>query len=498
MIIGARSESSKTFFRDLGLLLHIPAYLTIPSLIVIFYFKEYYALPSFLGMGALSLVIGQLLYRTFQDSKESKSRFTLLLVALSWVLIPLLGSIPFYGISLVSEQDIGQAVVFSNPASAIFESMSGFTSTGLSMLDQPDTIPRSLQWWRSLSEWLGGIGVIILAVGVFDFSSRNDMLYEAEAMSWTIEEGELSDTIKKIWIIYVGLTILTIAAFYFSGMAIWEAVNHGLTGISTGGFSINHDSFISYNSTIKWVAIAVMTIGAFSFQVHYLFFFKGAFKKIIRLSEAKLFTVILIGLGILVNLLHPTEDVVDNVFQTSSALGTCGFNSVETGEMPVPILFLFIVAMTLGGNASSTTGGLKTRRIIWIFKGIFKSVRETGKEDNDEKDYYVYYNENKIKEKKAKEQIKNAANIVVLWISAMSIGGFLILLTEGDTYSFHQILFDVSSALNNVGLSAGVTGNGMADSSKTVFIILMWIGRLEIFACMVLLYSILSLKLFKR
>lgn len=497
MIIGARSESSKTFFRDLGLLLHVPAYLTIPSIIVLIYFQEYYALPSFIIMAVVSVVSGQVLYRTFKENKESKSRFTLLLVALAWLLIPLMGSIPFYGISFLNENNIGEAVVFNNPASAIFEAMSGFTSTGLSMLDRPDTIPHVLQWWRSLSEWLGGVGVIILAVGVFDFSSRKGMLYEAEAMSWTIGEGELTDTIKKIWVIYIGLTIATITAFYLAGMPGWEAINHGLTGVSTGGFSINEDSFISYNSTIKWIAIVVMIIGALSFQIHYLFFFKGALKKISRLSEIKLFSVILLGLMVLVNILNPSQNLVDNVFQTSSALGTCGFNSVETPNMPVPILFLFIIAMTLGGNASSTTGGLKTRRIIWIFKGVFKSVRETGKEKNDDKDYYVFYNEQKIKEKKAKEQIKNAANIFVLWLSAISIGSFIIILTEGDDYLFHQILFDVSSALNNVGLSAGVNGNDMTNTSKGVFIVLMWIGRLEIFACMVLIYSILSFKLFK-
>lgn len=501
MIPGRMSESSKSFLRDLGLLIHVPAFLCIPVLIVIFYFKELYALPAFLSMAIASLILGQVLYRIFKYNSESKPRFTLIMVALAWVVIPLFGSIPFYGLGLLEESVVGEAVLFTNFPAALFESMSGFTSTGLSMLTEPESIPRSLQWWRSLSQWLGGIGVIILAVGIFDFSSEKTMLYEAEAMNWTIEEGELERTLNKIWVIYIGLSLLSILLFYLFGMPLWEAFNHGLTAISTGGFTITNSSFIYYNDAIKWVAIAIMTIGALSFQALYLFFFKMDLKKIFQLSEFKLFMLILLGFFVVVNVLNPTGEIVDNVFQTSSALGTCGFNAVETPQMPMSILFLFMLAMSLGGNASSTTGGLKTRRVIWILKGFFKNVRETGKEGEQEEEEneeaYVYYNEKKINERKAKEQIRKASNIFVLWVISICLGTFLLIVAEGDIYDFHQILFDVTSALNNVGLTAGFAGSTMHDFSKWVFIMLMWLGRLEIFACMVLIYSIISLRIFR-
>lgn len=484
------SEVKKSFFRDLGLLLHVPAFLTIPTLFVILYFKEYFALPSFLSMAVLSLVVGQVLYRLFRKSSKSGARTTLIMVALAWFLIPLFGSIPFYFIGNMEAGIVGDAINYSDFPSAFFESMSGFTSTGLSMLDRPDTIPHSLQWWRSLSEWLGGIGIILLAVNFFNFSSKMNTLYQAEAMNWTIGDSKLEETVRKIWIIYLALTIATIVAFYSAGMQVWEAINHGLTAISTGGFTMTPNSFISYNNVIKWIGIVVMITAALSFQIHYLFFIKFDIRRIIRLSEFKLFSVLLILLMVLVNVLNPAQSTVDNVFQTASAFGTCGFNSVDTVIMPLPVLFLFIIAMIFGGNATSTTGGLKTRRILWMFKGLMKSVRDSGKEDENRSS--VYFNGKEIKDRVAREQIKNAANIFVLWLSALAIGTFLILLTEGDEFSFLQILFDVSSALNNVGLSAGVNGNDMSAFSKSVFILLMWIGRLEIFACIILIYSFFS------
>lgn len=484
------SEVIKSFFRDLGLLLHVPALLLIPTLGVIFYFKEYFALPSFLGMGALSLLVGQLLYRAFKNSNKSLPRPTLIMVALAWFIIPLFSSIPFYFIGSLDSSLVGDATKLSDFPSAFFESMSGLTSTGLSMLDNPQTIPHSLQWWRSLSEWLGGIGIILLVVGFFDFSSKMNTLYQAEAMNWTLEDGGTEKTIQKIWLIYLLLTIVTIVSFYVFGMPLWEAINHGLTGVSTGGFTITPNSFISYNPSLKIVAITVMIIAAISFQVHYFLLFKWEFKKVLRLSEFKLFSLLLIILIFLVLILNPEMRTIDNVFQTASAFGTCGFNSVKTPTMPVPVLLLLVIAMNFGGNATSTTGGLKTRRILWILKGLIKSVRDAGREDENKSS--VFINGKELRDEEAREQIMGASLIFMLWIGALAIGSFLITLTEGDRYSFYQIFFDVSSALNNVGLSAGVNGDEMSSFSKGVFIVLMWIGRLEIFACIILIYTFLK------
>ncbi len=488
---GISSEVVKSFIRDLGILLHTPAVLAVPSIIVLIVFEEYYALPSFLGMAALSLLLGQGMYQTFKRSSKSSPRNTIIMVALAWLLIPIIGSIPFYFIGHLEEAIVGQAINYGGAASAFFESMSGFTSTGLSMVTRPDTIPQTLQFWRSISEWTGGMGLILLAVSFFSFSSKMNMLYQAEAMSWMPKENDLKKIIYSIWYIYLSFTVLTILIFYFLGMSFWEALNHGLTGVSTGGFSITSDSFMSYSVAIKWVTIVVMALGAISFQIHYLFFFKGAIKKIIKISELRLFVFILIFLIPFVAILNPYTDFVDNVFQTVSALGTCGFNSVPTSEMPVSVLFLFIIAMSLGGNASSTAGGIKTRRAVWTLKGIMESVRNSAKEDED-KMHPIIVNNEEIKDSEAKEQVRNARNLLVIWLISLALGSFLIFLSEEKKFTLYQIVFDVSSALNSVGLSAGMVSNDITPFSKIILSGLMWIGRLEIFACIILIYSMVT------
>lgn len=483
------SEPIKTFLRDLGLLLHIPAVLFIPTLFVIIHFEEYFALPGFLIMAMVSLFFGQLLYRSFKNNEKEKRKYSLAMVSLSWLIIPLLGAIPFYGISVSASEVIGEAEKFSDGTSAIFESMSGFTSTGLSMLDKPETIPHCLQWWRSVSEWLGGIGVIILAISVFDISTKANILYEAEAMNWIIDDSGLKKTIRAIWIIYILYTIGSILLFYLAGMPGWEAINHGLTAVCTGGFTIIGDSYISYNHYIKWIAIFIMFIGSLSFQIHYLLLFKRNFKKVVKLTELKVYGVILILIFLIINLLNSGEDFTDNIFQATSALGTCGFNSVETPSLPVPVIFLLSLAMIMGGNSSSTTGGLKTRKLVWIFKGIIKSFRNIWTREGSKTDHYLTFNEEEVKEEEAKEQILNSAYIFILWFTAITMGVLLTLIIEGDNYSMYQIFFDVSSALNNVGLSAGVTGYDMNRFTKWIFIVLMWIGRVEIYGCLLLIFS---------
>lgn len=483
------TEHIKTFLRDLGLLVHVPAILFIPTFIVIVYFQEWYALPSFLVMAIVSLVLGQLLYASFKNNKKSFAPLSLPLVAVSWFLIPLLGSIPFYGVGLLEGANIGDAYKFADFGSAFFEAMSGFTSTGLSMLDKPHTLPHCLQWWRSISEWLGGIGVILLAAVLLDLNSENEALYEAEAMSWTIPDQNVNKTIKRIWSIYLGFTLLSIASFFIAGMSGWESVNHGLTAVCTGGFTITDDSFISYNPSIKIIAIIIMVMGALSFRIHYLMIFKKRIKTLMQLTEIKVFALAFLFFLILIILIDPSEAIIDIIFQVSSALGTCGFNSVHTQQLYVPVLFLLNIAMIIGGNSSSTTGGVKNNRIAWFFKGI-KGLIDSfiiGPGVENRKKYY--FNGIEVALEEAKEKIINSTFLIILWVLAIVVGVIISYIAEGDRYELHQILFDVSSAISNVGLSAGFTGHDMNVFSKWIFIFLMWLGRLEIYAVIFLLIS---------
>jgi trk system potassium uptake protein len=480
------TNTTKALLRDLGLLLHVPAVLTLPTLCIIFIFGEWMVLPAFLIMTALSLASGQVLYRLYKPYKRTGPGSSMVLVSLSWLLIPLLGAIPFAGTAYLAPHLQGDTSVFLNLHSAIFESMSGFTGTGLTMVNNPSTLPYSLQWWRSLSEWLGGIGIIFLALEVLDINHDTNSMYEAETMNWTLKNGNTIKTINKIWLIYAVYTICSILAFLAAGMPFWESLNHGLTGISTGGFSVNSDSFISYSSTIKIVAIIIMLVGAFSFKIHYYLLSGKPIQLTLNNTQLRYFVVTFIVLCSTLLIINQNAAWVDTIFQAASALGTCGFNSVEISGWYMPVIFLLNIAMVLGGNGSSTTGGIKTSRLAWIIKGIKWRVDSAMSKESSRSEAPVLYNGEQVGSEQIKAYVIKAGLLVFIWIALLVAGTLAMAIMVGDQYSLHALMFDVSSALSNVGLSAGVSGHQMPTAAKWLFVFLMWAGRLEIFAVMVL------------
>lgn len=480
------NESTRAFLKDLGAFLQLPAILCIPTFIVIVVFKEWYALTPFAILAAISFGIGQLLYRTFYKNEETTPGSSYALVSLIWFLLPLLGVIPFYGVEVLIPETNPQIAIFTDFHNAFFESMSGFTGTGLSVLDDPGKIPHSLQWWRSISEWIGGLGIIFLAVAILDTAHMNKNLYQSEAMGWMRKDKDMKSVIMKIWWIYISYTILSVLLFYISGMPFWEALNHGFTGISTGGFSVTKDSFVSYSENIKWVAVIVMLIGSFSFKIHVLAFERN-FKKLFQQTQLRYFIATFILILGLLFVVAGTTDTVDVFFQAASALGTCGFNSVDLTTWTSLLLFPLSIAMFMGGNSSSTTGGLKTRRLAWLFKTMKENIRQSVTPDDEKYEFKIKYNHKEFKGEEAFTNVRLAAILLFVWIVTLTTGTFLLTyLLPGSRHSFHEIFFDINSALNNVGLSSGVTSHQLPTQAKWVLSIVMWIGRLEIMGVIVM------------
>lgn len=482
------SEHTRAFLKDLGVFLQLPGLMCLPTFVVIAVFEEWYALKPFILLAVISFAVGQFLYRVFYDSKRTYPGSSYGLVSLVWFLLPLLGSIPFYGVAVSISQPNEQVLVFSDIHSAFFESMSGFTGTGLSMLDDSSLIPRCLQWWRSINEWIGGLGIIFLAIIILDTAHENKRLYQSEGMGWTSGDQNTKSKIIKIWWIYIGYTALSVVSFYLAGMPFWEALNHGLTGISTGGFSVTPDSFISYNTTIKWVAVIIMLLGALSFKIHYLFLIQKNFKAMFRQTQLKYFFVLWVFF-LLIGFIsaHPVTDAVDIFFQMASALGTCGFNSVELTDYTHLFLFPLMMAMFIGGNESSTTGGLKTKRLAWIIKTLKAHIRQSTCHDEEKFDIKIKYNGKTVDNESAYLQVRMAVILLFLWITALTIGTFALLHLLPE-YGFFEIFFDVNSALNNVGLSSGVVNHRLPAEAKWVLSIIMWMGRLEIIG-MIIMFS---------
>lgn len=483
----AVNANLQAMFRDLGLLLQLPGLMALPSLAIAWAVGETYTLPGFALLALLSLGGGQWLYRSCRGAGEGDRPRALMTVALAWLLIPLLGALPFYAAALLGAELSEATRAFRQPLNALFEAMSGFTSTGLSMSRDPSALPLSLQWWRSFSEWVGGVGVIVLALALIQPAEDDYALYRAEARSRRLGD-DLRQTARRIWALYLTFTAAAVAGFAAAGMPVWEALNHGLTGISTGGFTVTSDSFQSYGAPVKAVAVAVMLLGAISFLVHYMLWVKRDWRRAWRQTQTRTF-VILLAAGLLLLTASRTltgggGSLLDTLFQWVSALGTCGFTAVPTDEWPAAPLLVLIVGMLIGGMAGSTTGGLKTERLAWLAKGWF--TRWRGYWPDGGQPQSVFFNGERYRPDAAQRRVSSVAALAFVWLLTWLLGTLALAFASGDSHALHEVGFEAISALGSVGLSAGVTDTGLHWSGRVTLIALMWMGRLEIMAVLVL------------
>ncbi|GAA4469320.1 TrkH family potassium uptake protein [Nibrella saemangeumensis] len=484
------SQHYKALLRHLGSFLRIPALLCLPTFVVIIVFREWFAVPAFAVLLVLTFGIGQFLFVRFRHHTHLPASSAFGLIALTWLLVTVAGIIPYYGVALTGHSGCRE---FLDLNSAFFESMSGFTGTGLTMVKKPANLPHCLQWWRSVTEWSGSLGMIFIAVAFLRKKKEIDKIYTAETNSFDID-GDYPKTIGKIWWMYVLFTALSILAFAGAGMPVWEAFNHGLTAISTGGFSVRNDSFTSYPLPVLVTGNIIIVIGAISFKVYYLMLFKWQFRKAWRQTQLRYFGTLLLGLISLLLMFNRPENWIHNTFQAASAIGTCGLNTVPVQGWPLPAVLLLTIAMNLGGNADSTAGGLKTARLAWLLKHLRAQIWQTLAPNEKSSDYPVQFDGRAVDHNEKNEEVLQALNFLLLWLVAGLAGCLVLSLLLPDQFSLSDILFEVSSALNNVGLSIGITDHALRPAAKWTLIVLMWIGRLEIYAVVVLLYGVFGRK----
>lgn len=474
--------------RDLGALLHIPGVLAIPTMAVATLSREWFVLPGLVVLAMLSLGGGQVLHHFAQEAPERFATLPLLVSAAAWLLIALLGALPFYGAALLGEDLSPSTRTFRDPLNAAFESMSGFTSTGLTVAEDPSTLPMTLQWWRSLSQWVGAIGVVVLALMIIHPKESSYRLYEAEARTDQIGDDPKS-TVRRIWEIYLLYTGVTIAAYVLAGMPWWEAINHGLTAISTGGFTTRPESFQAYDSLIKIITVVAIIVGAVNFQVHHALLRHRDWRFAARQSQIRALAILLVvgtGLLTLINReFEPGTALVDSVFQWTTALATCGLETVVLVEWSQPALWLLTGAMLVGGTAGSTVGGLKIVRLVWLVKALGWQLHQTWVQEDPDPRYT--FNGRPIERDEAVESIRSVGVLVFLWMLTLSLGAFILLLLMAHERELHEVLFEATSALSNVGLSVGLTDPDLHPVGRLTLMLLMWMGRLEILGVLILL-----------
>ncbi|PSP36881.1 potassium transporter Trk [Halobacteriales archaeon SW_10_66_29] len=505
---------TRTVVRDVGRILQVVSLMLIVSVGVAAVNGEYFAIPAFAAAAAVMGGIGTLFARRFSSAPAPSKLEAMVTAASAWAATGVLGAVPFLLIAWTIQidpfpawlntppiSDSETTMVFTRPLDAIFESVSGFTGTGLTMAAVEEDLPRSLHWWRSFTEWIGGVGVIVLTVAILARPGSGSLtLYESEARSEKIHPSIVS-TVQEIWRIYLGLTLGSIALFLLVGMPLWDAINHGMTGIATGGFSVHAASIAHYGSPIiEYATVPVMTAGSIAFPIHYLLF-RGELRNFYTdLQTRWVFIWFTVGSLVLTAILYASglyatveETFRIALFQFVSATSNAGFGTAAIGGGVErvwdagPTLFACLGMLT-GAAAGSTVSGLKLIRVITLVKGTRWQVRRVFLPATAVR--YMRMGERRLSAHQVQREYTEATVVSLLWISCLIVGIAVFLWALPSEYPLEYVIFDVMSAQSNVGLDAGITGPDMPRAAKTILLFNMWVGRLEIIPVAVLLAAV--------
>ena len=429
--------------------------------------------PNFIVPGLGVMCLGFALRKRFKPTAPTLGNL-MAVVAAGWILAALFSAVPY----VLSTRGMTEPMSFGD---AYFESMAGYTTTGLSMIgERVESMPRTVLFWRSLTQWVGGVGIgVMFLTALVGWGKAARKLYIAEARVERIEPS-VRETARSIWKIYAVLTLGSVLAFYFiGGMHFFESTNHALTAISTGGFTIRNDSFASYGGLVCSVAICIMLAGAISFAV-YSKVLAGNWRELFGNIEVRLMLALfLFGMVFLL-----TQGLRDGAFQSASALTCTGFSTarlVDWGGIQKGTLVFFMI---VGGGFGSTAGGIKLIRTVIIFKALYWMVKRSFLPDRAVVPLkiagHVY----------SDREVMETAIYAFIYIIVFALGATALAML--GPYSGVNAMFESASAQGNVGLSAGITSAAMPAAGKAVLTLQMLIGRLEIIPVIALLGYLIS------
>ena len=467
----------------LGILLMVLAFLfTIPAILALTMDSSWTLALCFLYPAIVTGLVGFLLFILFEKT-ELYLGAAITLAALTWLLYGIIGGVPFW----LARQFFGPewGLTFIN---SVFESMSGWTATGLDMYAmRVEGLPHAILFWRSLIQWVGGVGVILLFLSILVVRSGTvaHRLYLAEGRSHRLLPSVVKTT-RRIWAIYAGYTGLLALILIVIGMPVFDSINHSMTALATGGFSVRNFSIMTYRLAafpnavyMELAIIPFMVIGGISFAMHYQLFI-GNVKTFFKNIEVRaMFVIILISTIILAITLGFTFDSFRyGSFQVITALTGTGFNTAPVETWTDFQKTLLTILMIFGGGYGSTASALKLIRVAVIFYALIWLVRKMLLPES------VVHKLQVGKKFYRHEEIMEVATYSVLYLVVL-VAGALVFMYGGHPTA--DALFEVASAEGNVGLSVGITGPNIPIHERITLIIVMWAGRLEIFPVLVLI-----------
>lgn len=457
-------------------LLMIMGILQIPSIIISAYYKESDFWP-FIFSTTATLAIGVGLFYLSRGSKnaEIKKRDGYFIVTMGWLSMVLFGTFPYLFSGAIP-----------NITDAFFETMSGFTTTGATILDEIESLPHGVLFWRSMTQWIGGMGIIVLTIAILPLLGIGGMeLFVAEAPGPTKDKihPRIKETAKRLWAIYVIITLSEMLILLCCGMGFFDAINHALTTNSTGGFSTKQDSIAAFESPlIEYVIIVFMFIAGTNFTLLY-FGFKGRFSKFWKNDEFKYYlgAVLLSIIVVLIVLLLKTDlpffkALRDSAFQVISMITTTGYATADFTTWGSFATFIFFLLLFTGASAGSTSGGIKIIRIVILMKN---GLLEFKKRLHPNAVIPVNLNKKTV----PSHIIYNLLAFIFLYLFIFGMGSLIMTAVGAE---FDVAVSSTATSLGNVGPGIGDVGPANTFSAihpvgKWVMSFLMLFGRLELF-----------------
>ena len=473
----------KMIGRFIAQILALEAVFLLPALFISLGHGETASVYGFLlTMGIIALVAGSMYLLCGKAGKLFGVREGLVCVGFSWMALSIFGALPFFFSGAIPSY-----------INALFETVSGFTTTGASILSDVESLPKGLLYWRSFTHWVGGMGVLVflLAIAPGGKEKGGFTMHLLRAESPGPDVGKLVPKMKQtaliLYIIYVVMTVLDLVFLLLGNMPLLEAICTAFGTAGTGGFGVKNDSLASYSPYIQNVTTIFMFLFGVNFSCYYLLLLRQ-FKSVFKDEELRLYIGIAIAAVALI--VWNTFDIYGNLadtlrhaaFQVSSIMTTTGFSTTDFDQWPTVSKAILLMLMVVGASAGSTGGGIKVARVLLIFKSLRRNIRQVL---NSRKVQVIRNNGKTVDEQIVGNTDAYLAAYVIIMI-------FSFLLLSLDRFSVETNFSAVICCFNNIGPGLASVGpmcnfSGYSDFSTIVLSIAMLAGRLEIFPILVLL-----------
>ncbi|KPQ25295.1 MAG: trk system potassium uptake protein TrkH [Halomonas sp. HL-48] len=473
--------SLRVILRILGLLLMLFSLTMLPPMLISAWFRDGVWEAFVLAM-AISVATGLVLYLPNRRAqKELRVRDGFIIAAMFWTVLALFGSLP---LMLFGEDSLSLT-------DAVFESFSGLTTTGATVITGIDFLPESILYYRQQLQWLGGMGIVVLAVAILPTLGVGGMALYRTEIPGPLKDSKLTpritETAKALWYIYATLTVACMLAYMAAGMNWFDALGHSFSTVAIGGFS-TYDASIGYfdSAAIEMICVGFMLISAFSFSLHFIAWREKRLTHYFQDPEARFLMLFLLGLSVVAVLSLWLTDTYDTlrglrhgVFQVVSVATTAGFSVADFSTWPGALPFLLFMAAFVGGCSGSTGGGMKVIRIILIMKQGMREIMR------------LIHPNAVIAVKVGKVSVPDSIAQAVWGFFSVYVLLFFLMLVGVMATGVDQVTAwsTVGSALNNLGPALGEASSHYGDVpevAKWILVVAMLLGRLEIFTVLVL------------